>query len=748
MNLSNVRLILGREVRDQLRDRRTLFIIAVLPVMLYPLLGLSLFQIAQFTQEQKSRVLVVGAGKQETTPPLFEHGRFASWLFPNPKAAELFELHFDAHEPGDKQSAESLQEDAREQVRLGAYDAALSFSPKFADQLSAFRKSMRDRSRGTPAAGSSAKRSRGASEEVPVPEIIGSTASDNSQMACARLYDVRSRWTQRLREDTLELSGVPKSLVRPAPAGFTDVASPSRREGAMWSKILPVLLLLWALTGAFYPAIDLCAGEKERGTLETLLSSPAARSEIVLAKLMTVMLFSAITAVLNLVTVGLTGWTILARLPGFGLPPPAAILALCVALVPVAALFGALCLALAAFARSTREGQYYLMPLLFLTMPLVILPMSPGVKLTLGNSLIPVTGIVLLLRSMLEGDYLPVLQFAPAVAGVTIAACILSIRWAVEQFNSESVLFCDSERLDLRLWIRHLFRDRGPTPTVAAALCCGLVIVMLPYVAGSRLAAATNLNGFVTLTLLTQLGMIAAPAVLMTLLFTRSPRQTLLLRLPAWWTIPAAILLAVALHPSVWIVKSAIDRMYPMNNAFREAMSKLATQFGESNIWLLLLLLALMPAVCEEIAFRGFVLSGFRHLGHKWRAIILSAVMFGLAHGVLQQSLSASLIGVVIGYLAVQSGSILPGMVFHLTYNSLVILNGSITAAMLPAWAVSNGLAVAGEKGGCQFGWPVVLGGAAVGLLLLLCFRRLRCVMSAEESLTEAIGRASAGELL
>ena len=64
-----------------------------------------------------------------------------------------------------------------------------------------------------------------------------------------------------------------------------------------------------------------------------------------------------------------------------------------------------MCLALAAFARSTKEGQYYLMPLLLVTMPLVILPMSPGVELNLGNSLIPVTGVVLLLRSVLEGNY-------------------------------------------------------------------------------------------------------------------------------------------------------------------------------------------------------------------------------------------------------------------------------------------------------------------------------------------------------
>ena len=140
-----------------------------------------------------------------------------------------------------------------------------------------------------------------------------------------------------------------------------------------------MLLLLWALTGAFYPAVDLCAGEKERGTLETLLSSPPSAARSCWASWLTIMLFSMVTAVLNLVSMGMTGWRrggAVARHWVAAAAAPAVWLSL--ALVPVSALFSALCLALAAFARSTKEGQYYLMPLLLVTMPLVILPMSPA----------------------------------------------------------------------------------------------------------------------------------------------------------------------------------------------------------------------------------------------------------------------------------------------------------------------------------------------------------------------------------
>ena len=87
----------------------------------------------------------------------------------------------------------------------------------------------------------------------------------------------------------------------------------------------------------------------------------------------------------------------------------------------------------------------------------------------------------------------------------------------------------------------------------------------------------------------------------------------------------------------------------------------------------MLLLMAVLPAICEELAFRGFILSGLRHMGHKWRAILVSSLLFGVAHGVVQQSVMAVLFGMILGYLAVQTGSLLPCMTFHAVHNALGI---------------------------------------------------------------------------
>ena len=235
-----------------------------------------------------------------------------------------------------------------------------------------------------------------------------------------------------------------------------------------------------------------------------------------LGKLATIMLFSMITSLLNVLGMGLTGWLILGQIDGIGPPPWGAAVWLLMALVPMSLLFSALCLALAAFARSTKEGQYYLMPLLLVTMPLVVLPMAPGVELNLGYSLIPVTGVVLLLKTALEGHYLLMLRFLPPVLIVTAAGALLAIRWAIDQFNSETVLFRESERLDVGLWLHHLLQDRQPTPTVAGAVFCGIVILLVRFFMTFAVAgpAEPDFDSLARQTLVMELAVIAHPHAL------------------------------------------------------------------------------------------------------------------------------------------------------------------------------------------------------------------------------------------
>jgi sodium transport system permease protein len=170
--------------------------------------------------------------------------------------------------------------------------------------------------------------------------------------------------------------------------------------------------------------------------METLLISPAGREEIVWGKFLTIWVFSGGTALLNLDRMGLTTWQFSAKMPTLTVP---ALLWCVVLILPLSAFFSAIALAIGAYARSTKEGQYYLMPLFLVTMPLIFLTLAPGVKLDTFYSLVPVTGAALLLQRLMTAPSLqqvPWPFFVPVFLPIVLYSG-LALRWAIEQFKRE-----------------------------------------------------------------------------------------------------------------------------------------------------------------------------------------------------------------------------------------------------------------------------------------------------------------------
>ena len=154
----------------------------------------------------------------------------------------------------------------------------------------------------------------------------------------------------------------------------------------------------------------------------------------------------------------------------------------------------------------------------------------------------------------------------------------------------------------------------------------------------------------------------------------------------------------------------------------------------------------LTPAICEELAFRGFILSGLRRMGHKWGAIVLTSVFFGLAHGILQQSLAACVVGIVIGYVAVKTGSLWPGVLYHFVHNSLSVLLARITPDLLESYPLLKLVFAPGDEPGSYFyRVPFTVAAALLGLALLWWFKSLPYHRSAEESLQEALDHQESG---
>tara|TARA_R110002049_G_scaffold27321_2_gene94037 strand:+ start:120124 stop:122367 length:2244 start_codon:yes stop_codon:yes gene_type:complete len=707
--LSAVWLIYAREMRDQLRDRRTLFTIAVLPILLYPLVGTLLLQIAQFSRQHTTAICVVGSEHLQNVPPLLADDleTFAPELTDNHDRLDLIAYRWD-----ELASDVDIDTQTERWIREGTFDVVMLFPEDFVDESL-----------------------RGNDPAASV-RLMYNVASDESLIARDRVRGVLSTWRSGWVRERVAESGMSPSVLDPFQLDDIDIAPERTREAAFWSKLLPFIMLVWAMTGAFYPAIDLVAGEKERGTLETLLCSPALRSEIVWGKLGAVTTFSMMTAILNAGSMLVTSSFVFGQMDvtgggALGAPPLIPMLWLLVALVPLSSLFSALALAVAAMARSSKEGQYYLMPLMMVTLPLVLLPMLPGTSLSTGTSLIPVTGMFLLVRSLVEGQYTTAMWYAPIVASVTLACLWLAVSWARRQFEDEAVLFGGGDQWELSMWVRHLWRDRQRAATPAQGFACGAIVLVALFF--GKLAVTEmpdTFAGIAQLVLLPQIGMILAPALLMATVLTTSLRSSLRVNMPHWTTLPLAVLLGVTLHPMYVALAKFISYTYPISEQAAAAMKPFADQISSAPWLSVVLLMAFVPAICEELAFRGFIFGGLVRGNGRLRAVVITAVMFGISHGVLQQSIAATIMGLMLGWVALRTGSVLPGILIHFTNNALSV---SLERIIASDWNGASLFLMQTEAGPAyQPMWVVVSIGVAITCLLY--FATLRPAVDENES--------------
>jgi sodium transport system permease protein len=466
--------------------------------------------------------------------------------------------------------------------------------------------------------------------------------------------------------------------------------------------------------------------------METLLISPAGREEIVWGKFLTIWVFSAATALLNLASMALTTQFSALKVEALR---PLPLLWCVLLLLPLSAFFSAVSLAIGAYARSSKEGQYYLMPLFFLTMPLILLTLLPKQHLSPFNSMVPITGVALLLQKLMAvGTPGPeeMVYFVP-VLGPMIIYSWLALRWAVGQFQREEVLFREAERLDLGLMLRDLFRDKEPLPSLWQALFCfGLLLVLgwLTVSFGARLEPLVQQG-------VRYLAFVAAPPLFMALFLTSRPRLALGLRPPPWWAWPAAAVLAVLLFLPMMEYARSINQVEAIKAAVEEFRRARPEGLGQG--WPQLAVLAL-GALAEELAFRGFILSGLRQRLHSWTAVFISGFLFGLSQMNVFQFVPHFVAGVALGFLALRSGSVLPAMLCHLVFNLLVLGPDAFPAAFEPL-----GYANVGAEGS-----PALTALALAGLLgtAALLYAVWRWAPAAADSAPAAVAESLPAEKL
>jgi sodium transport system permease protein len=443
MNFRQIRLVYFKEMKDILRDKRTVRLMVLVPVVFYPLMSIGLSSVAiKMAQKQGAR-----------TSPVLVVGRAPA-------------LQSSLEGPDHKLSVLSTQEfvsaihalDPREHVAALMYvdtwsadpEGALSDSLRRVFYYAAIRGKVADCIIDVPS---------GFDPAVPSADSSGirlyyDEQEFRSDAAERKVRKALLSWRDSVAMGLVERAGVDpehaRQILKPFTVESDNIAPAEKQSGFLLAMMLPYMIVLMVMLGAMYPAIDLTAGEKERGTLETILASPAGRMEIAAGKFLCVFTAALVTVLLGAISMTVTssfGFASLdesAAQAGAGLAiNPASLGVVVLMMIPTAVLFSAALLALAVMARSYKEAQSYVSPLMFIVIIPSMVAFMPGMELNAAWAWVPVSNIALAVRSALltaKGE-----GFAWPLYGLVFLSTTIYASFALfivrQMFNKESVLF-------------------------------------------------------------------------------------------------------------------------------------------------------------------------------------------------------------------------------------------------------------------------------------------------------------------
>ena len=390
-------IIAKKEILDVTRDKRTLFMMIAFPLLLMPLLIGTMMKItnsqAEKASEKELKIAFIG---QQYAPELFNE-------FSNLDKMIIL----------DQIPTDSLQS----YIQSEYLDAAINIDPSYESNINN-------------------------NSQAQINILYKGT--DSFGIAKERIQVVLQKFEKSIIEIRMKKLNLKSDIAKAYDIKFNDVASQQERFGKLAGGWLPYIFILFGFMGAMYPALDLGSGEKERGTLETILSSPASRLDIVLGKFIVIMSAAFLTAFLALAGI-LIGIQQISVFPPVFLTLVNEIftvktIALIMTLVfPVSAFFSAALLGLSIYARSFKEAQSIVAPLNIAIIFPAVIGTLPGVQLDLITALIPILNVSLASKDIISGSINPLYMAEVYLSLFGFAA--LSLYWCVRSFNKESTIF-------------------------------------------------------------------------------------------------------------------------------------------------------------------------------------------------------------------------------------------------------------------------------------------------------------------
>jgi sodium transport system permease protein len=496
---------------------------------------------------------------------------------------------------------------------------------------------------------------------APVVRFVFRADRDDSSTGMNRMREALRETRRRQRAALLRAHHFPVAPDAVAAVSQFNVASTGQVAGLMLGKVLSLFLLLFIFSGGAVVATDLIAGEKERGTLETLLTTGAERTEIVAAKHLVILAVALVITVIQsanlLVYVGLK--LIPVRVDLAAAVPPAVALLLLVLYLPLAALASSLLLLVSGYAKSYKEAQLYFLPVFLLGLLPALAPLLPGLPLRSAIVFVPLANIAMAAKEILVGDFdWPMIALSWLV---TAAAAVWTTRAGVRFLSTEKLITAaETDAIDFAggpaLFGRQVLRWY--------AVLWAVLLIVNNYLTDADLRVQLVVN---------LVGIFFVASLLMIWRYRLDPRAALAWRAPrpvvllaVLFAIPGGLLTGIGLFRLANLVIPVPPELL---EAFNEQVVPGNMPFVE-----LLFFLALMPGVFEEIAFRGVLLHGLHRRLHPAAVVLVVGLVFGLFHVALFRFVPTAFLGILFASVTLLTGSIFPAMLWHAGSNALSVL--------------------------------------------------------------------------
>lgn len=397
--MKRVGIIFRKELKETLRDRRSLMLMVVIPLVVFPIL-MNVAATMAVRQKTRSMTRELKIGWVERGQGKALHQALAAMDHTRILPLEQEDVA-----------------DIEKRIRGEELDFAIALAPDFD--------------------------AREAGEETARMTLYLRENQDVSK-ARERLDGVLEEYRKSRVNERLERYDISPKLLETLDVSEHDFASLKEKIGEAVGGMIPYLFVLFCFLGAMYPAIDLGAGEKERGTMETLLVSPARRLDIVLGKFLVVMVAALLSPLISMggLVFSLKGNPDIPQALLTGLMKMVDLKTMLLVLslmVPLAIFFAAVLLTISITAQSFKEAQSLMTPLNILVILPVFLGLMPGIKFTAGTAMIPVLNISLATKELVSGHF-PVIPLV-LTYGTLILLAGLGLAFCVRWFQREDVLF-------------------------------------------------------------------------------------------------------------------------------------------------------------------------------------------------------------------------------------------------------------------------------------------------------------------